>query len=259
KRTGALVKPSQDNKSVLLVGSSAATLAAKTIIEGLHLKRRQVPQAVKWWLTNPAKGAKRARALGLDHKFDTCISIGEARDDDPASLVDLAVVGELEKNVNDVLAIIDGLHVKHVQIPQAVYHWLINTSKGAQSAREVELERKFDTCIHVGRPSDDDPASLVDFAVVGEREQNLNDVLALIDGLHVKHVQIPQAVYYWLVTTSKGAECARALELERKFDTCVSLGGPIDDDLTSAVGLAIVGERKENVDQVFATIGIVGH
>ncbi|KAH7718655.1 hypothetical protein AAVH_13882 [Aphelenchoides avenae] len=111
KRTGTLVQKPRDMKSVLLVGLSEATLAAKCIIEGLHLKRRQVPQAVVRWLTNSAKGAHRAREMDLEHHFDTCISMEDPIDDDPSRMVDLAVVGEREEDVNDVLAIIGiGLH-----------------------------------------------------------------------------------------------------------------------------------------------------
>lgn len=91
----------------------------------------------------------------------------------------------------------------------------------------------------------------------------------VLGGLHVKHGQIPQAVHSWLINTRKGAECARATDLDvccpsdcprnktgiqRKFDTNISMGESNDDDSASFVHLAVVGEREQNVDEVFAAI-----
>ncbi|KAH7719314.1 hypothetical protein AAVH_13171 [Aphelenchoides avenae] len=218
-RSGALVKPSRDYKSVLLVGSAKATLAAKSIIDKcdcieefdtddfvgfylvnndafhlkrlgvetdalispvpkdgattkwkaevvgptesvkrlrsilaeLHVKSRQIPQAVVGWLTHPRKGSRRSRAMDFERKFDTCINMGPLDDDDdPIRMVDLVVVGEVEENVDAVLAI-----------------------------------------IAMGPPDDDsDPASMADFAVVGECEDNVDRVFAAIENIVVEKVNI---------------------------------------------------------------------
>ncbi|KAH7697793.1 hypothetical protein AAVH_35120, partial [Aphelenchoides avenae] len=66
KRLGVLVAPSEDNKSVLLVGLSEATLTAKSIIEGLHIRHAQIPRAKCCWLTGKAEGAECARSMELD-------------------------------------------------------------------------------------------------------------------------------------------------------------------------------------------------
>lgn len=64
--------------------------------------------------------------------------------------------------------------------------------------------------------------------MVGEREENVDDVLAIIgislrnvlptttclDGLHVKYQQIPQVKALWLKTPGKGAKCARLVDFQ---------------------------------------------
>lgn len=81
--------------------------------------------------------------------------MGSYKDEsDLARMVDLTVVGEREESVNEVLSVIsndvsailasteclDGTHVKHSQIPQAVRGWLTNKAEGASCAREMDLE-----------------------------------------------------------------------------------------------------------------------
>lgn len=68
---------------------------------------------------------------------------------------------------------------------------------------------------------------MVDLTVVGEREESVNDLLAVIgtffrpyvpqlacsDGIHAKPRRIHRAVRAWLANTCKGAERARLIEL----------------------------------------------
>lgn len=81
------------------------------------------------------------------------------------------------------------------------------------------------------RDNNNDPARLVDFAVLGEREENVSNVLAIIgngshavqpltnagtclEGVHAKRRQIPQAVRWWLTNRGKGAKCAREMAIK---------------------------------------------
>ncbi|KAH7721406.1 hypothetical protein AAVH_11150 [Aphelenchoides avenae] len=204
--------------------------------------------------------------VSSNRKFDTCTVLGAHNDEsDPTRLVDLTVVGEREKHVDEVLAIIGGLHVKRRRIQRTVRSWLSSPSKGAERALSIELSRKFDTFIHSGSLTDkDDPDCVVDLTVLGEREENVDDVLAIIGGIHVKRRRIERAVRSWLSNRSKGAERARSIELNGKFDTCI-VSGPLNDkdDPDCVLEFAVAGEREENVDDVLAItrfiLGTVGY
>ncbi|KAH7697265.1 hypothetical protein AAVH_35653, partial [Aphelenchoides avenae] len=156
--------------------------------------------------------------------FGSCISMGPYKDDsDLARMVDLAVVGEREENVDEVLATIGGLHFKQSQIPQAVHGWLSNSSKGADCARSIELDRKFDTCIVMGQLSNDkDPARIVDFAVVGEHEENVDQVLAAIANIVVEMVNITELqAEFWMGHEDEENRSRPKHKLEDATDTFI--------------------------------------
>ncbi|KAH7719336.1 hypothetical protein AAVH_13193 [Aphelenchoides avenae] len=245
-----LVKPSRDNKSVLLVGTAEATSSAKSIIDECDcIEEFDIDSFIGFYLVN--NDAFHVKRLGVE--TDALISPVPAGD---ATKWKAEVVGPTE-SVKLLKRKLDELHVKRRQISQAAACWLTNPAKSDTSARSLKLDQKFGTRIGVGSFIDSNPAGVVDLIVVGEREENVDDVFAIIGGLHVKHGQIPQAVHSWLINTRKGAECARATDLDRKFDTNISMGESNDDDSASFVHLAVVGEREQNVDEVFAAISSI--
>ncbi|KAH7693972.1 hypothetical protein AAVH_38987, partial [Aphelenchoides avenae] len=316
KRSGALVKTSKDNKSVLLAGASKATLEAKRMVDECDcIEEFDVDDFVGFYLINDdAFHQKR-----LNVETDALIS--------PAPVVGAtkwrAVVVGPTGSVKCLRSRIDGLHIKLLRIPEAVCHWLGSPGKRVEYARYMELNRRFNTYIHVGQHTDgSDPARLVEAVVVAESEADLDGVLTIIDecdcieefdiddfvgfylinngafhqkrlsgetgalisakpeigalkwkatavgptesvkllkrtldGLHIKHRQVPHVVCTWLRNPRKGAKCARAADLERTFDTCIHMGPLADDsDPARMVDLTVVGEREEDFDRVIVTI-----
>ncbi|KAH7721049.1 hypothetical protein AAVH_11516 [Aphelenchoides avenae] len=282
-RSGALVKPSKDNRSVLIVGSSEATLAARSMIDecdcteefgiddcvgfylvdddafhqkrfgvrgadGLHVKRRRVPQAVCLWLTNPVEGGKHARAMDIGRKFDASISIGYLTDDnDNARMVDLVVVGEREENVDGVLATIDACDcIEELNIDSFIGFYLINNDCFNQKRLCAEIDALMLMPPVVGAAKW--PAVLVGSAKSVKRLKNK------LDALHVKRRRIPQAVCWWLTRTGKGAS-ARSMDLNRTFNVYIGMEGASDDrDAARMVDIAVVGEREEDIGQVFSEL-----
>ncbi|KAH7671506.1 hypothetical protein AAVH_42694, partial [Aphelenchoides avenae] len=177
------------------------------------------------WPTN-RNGASCDRRTDLDRKFGTCIHMGPHNDDsDPARMVDVVVVGEYEENVDEVLKVIDALHVKQSQIPKAVHGWLSNMSKGANCARAAKFERKFDTCISIGALSDDkDPARMVDLAVVGQQEDNVDQVLAAIANIVFEKVNVTQLqVEFWMGHDDEHNRNRSLHRLEDSTDTYIEM------------------------------------
>ncbi|KAH7719341.1 RNAse P [Aphelenchoides avenae] len=241
KKTGALVKPSQDNESVLLTGSRESTLAAKSIIDGLHIKRRLIPRAACCWLTNKAEGSEFPRSLEHDRKFNTSIGLGPHNGGDPSRMVELTVVGELEEDVDNVLAIIDALHIKRRRIPAPVHFWLTNKAKGAGCARKMYLEWKFDAYIAMEQPDAGDPAGMVDLAVVGEREEDVDQVLAEIGNITVEKVSVTELQFEFLYGHDGEEQHRSHHKLEDDTDTCT-----VRDD---GAGCMYVAGRLDNVQE----------
>ncbi|KAH7700260.1 hypothetical protein AAVH_32623, partial [Aphelenchoides avenae] len=89
------------------IGPQESVKRLRIKLEDLHIKRRQIPHITALWLKTPAKGGKCARVVDLRRKFGTGIEPGpHTDDDDSARLVDLAVVGEREEDVDNVFAFI---------------------------------------------------------------------------------------------------------------------------------------------------------
>ncbi|KAH7703149.1 hypothetical protein AAVH_29677 [Aphelenchoides avenae] len=250
KRSGALVRMSQDMRSVLLVGSSAATLAAKSMIDECdYIEEFDIDNFVAFYLiNNRAFHLKRLGVCYAPRKFDTYIHLPPlTADSDPYRMVESVIVGESKHNVDDILAITEECCIEEFDIDYFIGFYLINNDAFHQKRLSIETNAVISAV--PGRA-----ATKWKAVVVGPTE-SVKLLRSKLDGLHVMHGQIPQAVYGWLTNKSKGANCERSTDLNRKFGTCMSTE-PLSDDTDPArmVRFMVVGEHEENVAQVFAAI-----
>ncbi|KAH7695486.1 hypothetical protein AAVH_37454, partial [Aphelenchoides avenae] len=213
KRSGALVKPSKDNKSVLLVGPSKATLEAKRMIDECDcIEEFDIDNFIGFYLIND--DAFHLKRLSVE--TDALIS--------PAPVVGAmkwkAVVVGPTGCVKCLRSRIDALHIKLLRIPQAACKWLTNSGKGAKCTRSMELGRKFKACIYI-RPftDDNDHARLEELVVVAESEADLDDVLTKIDECDcIEEFDIDDFVGFYLI--NNGAFHQKRLGV--KTDTLIS-------------------------------------
>ncbi|KAH7705520.1 hypothetical protein AAVH_27282, partial [Aphelenchoides avenae] len=190
-RSGALVQLSKDRKGVQLVGSSQATLAAKSLIDECDcIEEVHIDNFVGFYLINdkafhqkrlsvetdalisaaPVVGATKWKAVVVgpteSRKFYTYIHLPPLTDDsDQARMVDLVIVGESKQNVDDVLAVIGRMVVEKVNITklQAEF-WMGHEDEQNRNRLLHKIEDTTDTfidvdfdasCFHIaGRPKD---------------------------------------------------------------------------------------------------------
>ncbi|KAH7719365.1 hypothetical protein AAVH_13222 [Aphelenchoides avenae] len=175
KRSGALVAPSKDKKSVLLVGPSKATVEAQRIIDECDcIEEFDIDNFTGLYLVND--DAFHLKRLSVE--TDALISPVPGGH---AKKWKAEVVGP-RGSVECLKRRIGGLHIKLLRVPQPVCEWLVNPGKGVKCARVKDLDRKFNTFTHIrSRTGDKDPTLLVELVVVAESEADLDGVVTVID------------------------------------------------------------------------------
>ncbi|KAH7718325.1 hypothetical protein AAVH_14200 [Aphelenchoides avenae] len=204
-----------------------------------HMPRElELQEVTSTWLVGQGPSGARIDVISLSSDKRSALLTGSPSDIDAA------------------VATINGARCETRRVLKIVGRWLCVKGKGSNTARSVELNKKFDADISMGSFIEGDNIQMVDLTVVAERSENVEHVFAHLDGLHKEYFEIERATALWFTNKRKGAEDARAREFDVEFDSFLNFtSDPRVDGDSNIIGVEILGENADSVRAYRRTIG----